>query len=186
MLIEQIDFYQNKLFNVETRDHVRNVSEMTVYIAEILGFSDDELYKIREISRFHDIGKIRIPLDVLERNGPLTDEEMKLVRKHPEYGRDILRDFGYSDEELTMVLQHHEKPDGSGYPFGLIGQEISIEAKIIGVVDVMDALLSPRAYKKAWSEEKVKDFFIKNEENFSEIIIKVVLKHFDNLLLLRR
>jgi len=181
----QILSYQDKLFNVETQEHVENVSHMCVFIARKFDFTEEEIYDLSIISRFHDIGKIKIPLEILERNGPLTDEEWDLVKQHPILGRDILRNFGFKDEDTAVVHQHHEKCDGSGYPFGLTRNEIRFEAKILGVVDVMDALLSDRAYKRGWEVERVRKFFEKNEEGFCPEVVKVILENFEELINLR-
>jgi len=186
ILSDQIQKYQDDLMNVETKEHVENVSIMTVFVARKFGYTDTELYELKEIARFHDIGKVKIPVEVLERNGPLTDEEWKLVRKHPIMGRDIMRDFGFTDEETAIVYQHHEKPDGSGYPQGLYRKDIKFEALIVSVVDVMDALLSDRSYKQGWKPEKVKEFFEKNEEGFCPIVVECVLDNFEELLKLRK
>ena len=186
ILSKQIQKYQNDLLNVETKEHVENVSLMTVFVARKFGYSDEELYELRELAKFHDIGKIKIPVEVLERNGPLTDDEWDLVKQHPIFGRDIMRDFGFTDEETAIIHQHHEKPDGSGYPLGLYRKDIKFEALIISTVDVMDALLSDRAYKKGWEPEKVKEFFEKNEEGFCTIVVECVLENFEELLNIRR
>ena len=185
MLYSQLLEFQDNLLNVETKEHIDNVSIMTVYMARLFGFTDEELLELKDIARLHDIGKVKIPLDILERNGPLTDEEWILVRQHPTFGRDIMRDFGFTDEETAVIHQHHEKPDGSGYPLGLTKKDIKFESLIISAVDVMDALLSDRAYKRGWKVETVRKFFEKNEEGFCPVIIKKLLEHFDELLKLR-
>jgi HD-GYP domain-containing protein (c-di-GMP phosphodiesterase class II) len=181
----QILLYQDKLLNIETKEHVENVSRMCVFIAGKFDFTEEKIYNLSIISRFHDIGKIEIPIEILDKNGPLTGEEWSLIKQHPMMGRDILRNFGFRDEETTVVHQHHEKCDGSGYPLGLTCNEISFEAKILAIIDVMDALLSDRSYKKAWPVEKVRDFFEKNEEGFCEAVVDAIMEHFDELISLR-
>jgi len=186
LLKRQIYLYQQKLFNIETEDHVENVSTMTVYIAGFFGFSEEELYFIKTMAVFHDIGKIKIPIEILEKKDRLTDAEWRIIKKHPMYGRDILRDFGFKNEELSLITQHHEKCDGTGYPEGLESHEISLEAKILGAVDVMDALLSDRAYKDGWEPERVREFFEKNDEGFCPIVVEKILEEFDNLINIRK
>jgi len=184
--MRQIADYQAKLLNIETKNHVENVSDMSVFIARKFSFTDKELYLLKIMAKFHDIGKTIIPIHILERNGPLTDEELLLVRKHPEEGLRIMRNFGFLDEETKVIIQHHEKPNGKGYPKGLKGDEIDFAASIVSVVDVMDALLSDRAYKTRWSPEKVKDFFIDNDEYFHQEVVDMVLINFRQLLGLRK
>lgn len=186
MLYEQVLNYQNKLFNIETKEHVENVSRLTLYIARHFDFSDEELFHLGEIAKFHDIGKIKLPKEILERNGPLTDDEWELVKKHPIFGRDILREFGFTDDETIMVHQHHERCNGEGYPLGLTKDEIELEAKIIGIVDIMDALLSDRSYKEGWHPNEVKEFFIKNEEHFCQKIVDIIVNNFEEMLTLRQ
>jgi len=186
MLHNQILNYQNKLFNTETKEHIENVSSMALFLAGFFNFTDNELYNIRNMSLLHDIGKVKIPLYILERNGPLTDEEYKLVKRHSEFGRDILREFGFKDDELAIIYQHHERCNGSGYPLGLKKEEIKLEAKIVQVVDVIDALLSDRVYKKAWNKIKVKKYIKENEEAFCKDIVDIVLDNFEELISLRK
>jgi HD-GYP domain-containing protein (c-di-GMP phosphodiesterase class II) len=176
---------QNRLLNIETKEHVENVSRMCVFIAEKFDFTEEEIYNLSIISKFHDIGKIEIPIEILDKKEKLTTEEWELVREHSLIGRNILRNFGFRDEDTEVIYQHHEKCDGTGYPLGLMCNEIRFEAKILSGVDVMDALLSDRAYKKAWPVEKVRDFFQKNEEGFCKRVVETILEHFDELISLR-
>lgn len=177
---------QASLFNIETKEHVNNVSNMCLHLSSFFNFSESKIYTIKIMSVFHDIGKIKIPLEILEKKEPLTSEEWEEIKKHPICGKDILIQFGFNEEELNMIIQHHEKCDGSGYPYGLTHNEIALESKILSVVDVMDALLSDRAYKKRWEIEQVREFFEKNEEGFCQEVVDVLLREFDNLINIRK
>lgn len=102
----------------------------------------------------HDVGKIGIPEEILNKPGKLTDEEFAIIRKHPRMGYDILKPIASFEGVLSAVLHHHENIDGSGYPDGQTGDETPVAAKIIHVVDVFDALTSARSYRAAFSVEK--------------------------------
>jgi two-component system response regulator RpfG len=107
----------------------------------------------------HDIGKLSVPDAVLRKPGPLTDEEYALVRRHPEWGIELLTELGgFSEATKRLVLCHHERLDGSGYPRGLGADDLDLDARILGVCDVYDALLSSRVYREAWTPEAALEF----------------------------
>jgi putative two-component system response regulator len=102
----------------------------------------------------HDLGKLRIPDSVLIKPGELNEEDWEIMRKHPEYGADLLGKGLFYDIARVVALHHHERWDGSGYPFGLTGEDIPLAARIVAVADVYDALISARPYKRAWPRER--------------------------------
>jgi HD-GYP domain-containing protein (c-di-GMP phosphodiesterase class II) len=104
----------------------------------------------------HDIGKVGIPDSILDKPGPLTDEEWAEMRKHPEIGARIVRNASL-DEIGIWILAHHERPDGNGYPLGLSGGQIPIEARILAVADAFEAMTAQRAYKQAMSEPEARE-----------------------------
>ena len=107
----------------------------------------------------HDIGKLSVPDEILKKPGPLTESEYEVVRAHPERGRALLRELGGFDAAvLDLVLAHHERLDGSGYPHGRPASQLSVDVRILGVCDVYDALLSPRVYRPAWTHERALEF----------------------------
>lgn len=163
----------------ETGQHFLRVSEFSRIIASGLDLDDHQVSIIRQAAPVHDIGKIGIPESILLKQGKLSDEEFNEMKMHCQFGEEILKgesqegstglfdqigfgEISYSDELLEtasrIAKSHHERVDGSGYPEGLKGDEIPLEAKIVAVADVYDALGSSRAYKEAWSEEKCQDF----------------------------
>lgn len=138
----------------ETEGHAQRVTEMTINLARVLHMDEGEMIHIRRGALLHDIGKIGIPDEILHKPGALSDEEWKIMRKHPKFAFDLLSSISYLHTSLEIPYCHHEKWDGSGYPRGLKGEEIPKAARIFAVVDVWDALISDRPYRKAWSKVK--------------------------------
>ena len=139
---------------VETRDpytagHQRHVSELAVAIAEELGLSFEQVESIRTASNIHDVGKIAIPAEILSKPTRLTPIEFELIKTHAQVGYDIIKDIDFPWRVADMVLQHHERLDGTGYPNGLKGDEILLESRIIAVADVFEAMSSHRPYRPA-------------------------------------
>lgn len=131
-----------------THGHSRRVARYAAMIAEKMGLSDTEVRKIRTAAAVHDVGKLEVPLAVLNKPGRLTDEEFDVIRTHAPLGAAMVDDLG--DTELTeMVAHHHERLDGTGYPARLAGEQIPLGARIIAVADTFDALTSTRAYRTA-------------------------------------
>ena len=141
----------------ETEGHSRRVTEMTVGTAQVMGMSDAELVHIRRGALLHDIGKMGIPDNILLKPGDLTDEEMKIMRKHPLYAYELLSPVDFLRPALDIPYCHHERWDGTGYPRGLKGDQIPLSARIFAVVDVWDALCSDRPYRPSWPKEKARE-----------------------------
>jgi putative nucleotidyltransferase with HDIG domain len=133
----------------DTRGHTARVAELTVAIARELGMPAPVLRQLARAGLLHDIGKLHIPDSILLKPGPLDDQEWQVMRRHPQMGLDILRRLGKFEQEAEMVLAHHERQDGSGYPLGLRGDEILVGARILAVADTYDVLVSDRPYRKA-------------------------------------
>ena len=138
----------------ETEGHTRRVTELTLKIARAMGMTESQLLHIRRGALLHDIGKLGIPDHILFKPGNLTPEEWEIMQKHPEYAYEMLSSIQYLKPALPIPYFHHEKWDGSGYPLGLRGEHIPLEARIFSVIDVWDALLSDRPYRKAWTVER--------------------------------
>lgn len=139
----------------QTGQHIKRVSEYTRILAEQMGYSPKEVEYMRIASTMHDIGKLMIPSEILEKPGRLTDDEYAVIKTHTTYGGELLKNVEGEEMNLsrTIALQHHERVDGKGYPAQLSGEDISMEGKIVAVADVYDALTSKRSYKEAWKEE---------------------------------
>ena len=142
----------------ETEGHSQRVTEMTLRLAGSLGFTPEEMIHIHRGALLHDIGKMGVPDNILRKPGPLTDEEWVIMRKHPLFSYELLIPISYLRPALDIPYCHHEKWDGSGYPRGLKGDQIPLAARAFAVVDVWDALMSDRPYRKAWSREKVLEY----------------------------
>ncbi len=137
-----------------TQGHSMRVAKYTCMLAKELGCSDDEVEFYYNIALMHDIGKIGIPDDVLNKPGKLTDEEYELIKSHTSRGYETLKNISLMPELATGARSHHERPDGKGYPEGLKGEEIPRVAQIIAVADCFDAMYSNRPYRKRMNFEK--------------------------------
>jgi len=146
----------------KTEGHASRVAEMTVRLGAWLGVERRELVFLRFGAVLHDIGKIGIPDSVLLKPGPLADDEMGIMRKHPEFAFEMLSALPNFAPVLEIPYYHHERWDGGGYPHGLEGEQIPFSARIFAVVDVWDALLSDRPYRTAWREDEAITY-IQNE-----------------------
>ena len=153
MIMSFAEITENK--SEQTGKHVRRVAEYSRIIAEQMGLGEDRAKIIRLASTMHDIGKLMIPAEILEKPARLTDEEFAVIKKHPGYGGELLKNVEGDVMGLakTVALEHHERPDGRGYPEGLQEETLSIEGQIVAVADVYYALTSKRSYKQAWDEK---------------------------------
>jgi HD-GYP domain-containing protein (c-di-GMP phosphodiesterase class II) len=133
-----------------TEEHTRRVARTAVAIGEALGLAPGRLRDLALGGLLHDIGKLAVPHEILTKPGPLTDEEMDVIRLHPGWGDELLSELGYSSHVRGMVRGHHERLDGSGYPDGAAAAQLCLETRILAVSDVYDALVSPRVYRGAW------------------------------------
>ncbi len=154
----------------ETANHIARVSHYSAIIAKQLGWDKKRIDLLFHASPMHDVGKLGIPDDILHKNGKLTPEERKTMEAHPIIGANILKKASSTDMQMarTIALSHHEKWDGSGYPQGISGEDIPIEARVVALADVYDALSSKRCYKEAFPHVKV-----------MSIIHEETGKHFD-------
>jgi putative nucleotidyltransferase with HDIG domain len=164
-----------------TRGHSELVSRYAAEIARRMGLTDKEIEVIKRGGMLHDVGKIGIDEAILNKNGRLSDEELTEIRNHPIYGAEILEPVGFLRGEREIVLQHHEKMDGSGYPHGLKGDQISIGARIIAVCDVFEGITSNRPYRKPMQPERVIELLQEEAEGnkLDADIVKVFLEIYE-------
>lgn len=164
-----------------TGTHVKRVALYTDIICKGLGMSDEESWKVSQASKMHDVGKIIVPLEILEKPGKLTPEEFEIVKKHTDYGKKMLENSPGELMQLGAVIayQHHERWDGTGY-HGMKGEEIHPAARCVALADVFDALVSRRPYKEVWSLEKVKEeIAAQRGRQFAPDVVDVFLREFD-------
>jgi hypothetical protein len=143
--VETKDYY--------TRGHGDRVSRGAVMIARQIGMSSDRTEAIRYAGMLHDVGKLGVPTQVLQKTGPLTEDEFAAIQLHPMRGLEIVREIGFLYEALNGIMHHHERIDGRGYPMGLAGHEIPEFARVIAVADAFDSMTSTRSYREAKSLE---------------------------------
>ncbi|MBQ1849803.1 MAG: HD-GYP domain-containing protein, partial [Lachnospiraceae bacterium] len=137
-----------------TRGHSTRVAEYTELLAKELGYDEETVEKYRNIALLHDIGKIGVPPEVLNKPGKLTDQEFGVIKSHSALGYEALRKINIMPELAIGARSHHERPDGKGYPQGLAGEQIPRVAQIIAVADTFDAMYSDRPYRKRMNFEK--------------------------------
>lgn len=146
-----------------TYRHSINVSLIATMIGKWMGFSKNEIYDLAMAGLLHDIGKSRVPNEILNKPGRLTQEEYSIMKKHADHGYDILKSTsGINESVILGALEHHERVDGKGYPLGLYGNRIHMYGKIIAVADVYDAMTSKRVYKNKICPFKVAELIFKD------------------------
>ena len=137
-----------------TEGHAERVGHYAVEIGKQLDLPADRLRALRLGGVLHDIGKIGVPGAILNKPGPLDEQEWAVMKRHPEIGDRICRPLQSLRDVLPIIRSHHERPDGSGYPDGLKGDEVPLEARIVGIADIYDALATTRSYKRSFSRER--------------------------------
>jgi putative nucleotidyltransferase with HDIG domain len=144
--------------DTSTEEHTRRVAALAVEVGEQLGLSPARLRSLAIGGLLHDIGKLSLPSAILQKPGSLDDDEYEIVKLHPIRGQELLLELSGFDESVTrLVLDHHERLDGTGYPRGLSSDELDLSTRILAVCDVYDALVSERVYRPAWPQERALD-----------------------------
>ncbi|MCB9097302.1 MAG: response regulator [Aliarcobacter sp.] len=165
----------------ETGNHVKRVAEYSKLLATLYGLDEQQANILLVASPMHDIGKVGIPDSILKKPGKLTTEEFEIMKEHAMIGYNILKDSNREILKAAAIVakEHHEKWNGSGYPFGLKGEEIHIYGRITAIADVFDALGSERCYKKAWEDEKIFELF--RNQRAKHFDPKLIDLFFDNI-----
>ncbi|PKM58304.1 MAG: hypothetical protein CVU98_01550 [Firmicutes bacterium HGW-Firmicutes-3] len=165
--------YALEMKEEETKEHSVRVTDLTLNIAKKLNIDEKNLVHIKRGAILHDIGKMAIPDSILLKPGKLDENEWVIMKKHPEYAFEMLSNIEFLEPALDIPYCHHEKWDGTGYPRALKGEEIPIAARVFAVVDVFDALISERPYKKAWDkDEALNHIFESSGSHFDPKVIE--------------
>ncbi len=163
--------------DAETEEHSERTTRLTIELARAMGYTDEDLVFIRRGALLHDIGKVAVPDSILNKPGPLTDDEWVQMRLHPVAAFEVLSPIKFLKKSLDIPYCHHERWDGTGYPRGLSGEEIPLPARMFSVVDVYDALSTDRPYRKAWPQEKVIAYLRENSgSHFDPAVVDAFLK----------
>ena len=173
---------ENKSEN--TGQHVKRVSEYTEVLCKCLGFNDEDSWKISLAAMMHDVGKLMIPESILEKPGKLTAEEFEIVKKHTQYGKQMLETSPGELFKLStdIAYNHHEKWDGTGYR-GVKGEDTPVCARCVALADVFDALVSRRAYKKPWPPDEVyKEIVSQRGKHFDPDVVDAFILNFDKFM----
>ncbi len=164
-----------------TAGHQKRVAEISIAIAKELGLSSKNIYAVKNASLIHDIGKINIPQSILAKPGKISDLEFSMIKAHPQHSYDMICKIEFEGNIAKTVLQHHERLDGSGYPNGLKEKDITPEAKIIAVADVVEAMSSHRPYRPALGIDKAIGELVKNKgKKYDPKVVDICVKLFRN------
>jgi response regulator RpfG family c-di-GMP phosphodiesterase len=167
--------------DVETEGHSQRVTELTLRIGREMGIAESTLIHVRRGALLHDIGKMGIPDSILLKPAALTEDEWQIMKMHPVFAYKLLYPIAYLRQAIDIPYCHHEKWDGSGYPRGLRGIQIPLEARIFAVIDVWDALLSDRPYRKAWQQEQALEHIREQSgKHFDPQVVEAFLKMLDH------
>ena len=160
----------------DTFSHESRVADLAGLVAERLGLSMMEIANVRMAALHHDIGKDMVPIEILDKPGKLTKEEFDVIKQHPLNGFELLKQLEPENTLLHMVaLQHHERCDGSGYPYGLNGGQLLLESRIVAISDVYEALRHVRTYKPAHSHETALKIMLQNPAHYDPVVLKTFL-----------
>lgn len=159
-----------------TFNHSSRVAKLSSQLAKAFGLDEKITKEITHAASIHDIGKIGIEENILNKNGKLTDDEYELIKKHPAIGVRIIKSIPFLEDAIPIILYHHERYDGKGYPEGIDGENIPLDARIVGVADAVDAMMSDRPYRAALSIDNVlKELKLHSGTQFDSKIVDLVL-----------
>lgn len=163
-----------------TRAHSLTVATYAEAIGRRIGLRGAMLEAVHSAGLLHDVGKLAVPEAILTKPGPLTPDEFELVKRHPTTAMDILRQVSFLNAEKPMILHHHERFDGTGYPSGLVGDRIPIGARVVAFADALDTMLSPRTYKPAYDLPRVRhELAVGSGRQFDPVIVDAATRWLD-------
>ena len=187
VIVSLAEITENK--SEQTGQHIRRVSEYSRILARQMGLPEEQVENLRLASTMHDLGKLMIPTEILEKPGRLTDEEFAEIKKHPGFGEHLLHNVEGDTMTLArqIALEHHERYDGKGYPNGRSGEAISPEGRIVAVADVYDALTSRRSYKEPWDPKAAYDEIVRcSGTQFDPKVVEAFVAAYDQIDAARR
>lgn len=165
--INSIYLLELKTFDNYTYVHSLNTCVLALFFGIQMSYSKPMLLDLGAGTLLHDIGKMKIPIEILNKNGKLTENEYDIMKTHPELGYDMVKNLDYINERgKAIILEHHERIDGKGYPYGLKGDKISKYSKIACISDVYDAIVSDRVYRKGFAANEAYEFILGNSGTF--------------------
>ncbi len=160
-----------------TKGHCDRVAGYALALAKEAGLDEDTQRLVKLGSWLHDCGKIGVPEAILNHTGPLSKAEWNLVRKHSEWGADVARAAGMDPRIISIILHHHERYDGSGYPYGLKGKDLPVEESVVGIADIFDALMTNRPYRQSWPQEQVISHMKRGSGTlFDPVLIEILIR----------
>lgn len=173
-----MDMIEIKSYDNYTYSHCLNVGILSAMLAGEIGISRNRLEDLALCALMHDIGKIDIPIEIINKNGAVTSSEFDVIKTHPQKGVERMRKcYNLSTEVLPGIQSHHEKIDGSGYPYGHSGSQIPLFGRILAVADVYDALTSQRSYRKAWHPKEALEYIIAGSDSQFDCDLVTVFSH---------
>jgi putative nucleotidyltransferase with HDIG domain len=171
--------YMSEMRDPYTAGHQRRVARLASAIAQEMGLSEDQIEGIRVIGFLHDVGKIVVPAEILSKPGRINEAELNLIRTHSHVGHEILKLLEFPWPVAKAVLQHHERLDGSGYPGGLKAEELTVEAEILAVADVVESMASRRPYREALGIERaLEEISQKKGSLYNPLVVEACLRLF--------
>lgn len=164
-----------------TPSHESRVASFAVRLAKELHLSEERIELVRLAALVHDIGKVGIPLQILDKNGPLTADEFTLIKTHSQLGYDILKKINFPLPIADIVYAHHEYLDGTGYPRGLKGDEIALESRILTVADIVQSMIEDRPYRKGLGEAAAREEIIRlSNTRLDPVVVNACIAVLDN------
>lgn len=175
-------FFRLLAYDLCTANHSVGVANMAAFLCNVLHLPAEETEIIYLAALFHDIGKLRIPLEILRAPRVLTDEETEIMKKHPAYGEELASEYGLPSQVCQFIRQHHEHMDGTGYPDGVEGKQLPVGVRIIAVCDTLHAMLQKRPYKEALSKQECKAQLLKSTGILDWDITTIALIFWDEII----